>query len=573
MIVFLFFGFLYPFHLHYQEQYQLFLFTEDYFLQYASQPGGFSNYLGTFITQFFFYPLIGSFFIAVLLVLLQKIVLWTSIRIGAKRSLFIISYYPSLLYWGLLCDESYLVSGLIAVLFIAFGMYLFTFFKSTISKFLFILLGIPFLFWISGGAIVFFFIFAVIHEISAKSLSGFKKLLFFSVGMTLLVFSPFLVKNNFGQYPLIQSFIAVNYYRYPINFPLIVSIICLFLVFTPFLLKWGSKRKFLVSGKSAFLQLFVFLLFSGWIMWKSVNFGKEEIMEYDFYVRMRKWENIVKKAEKDYPTSPLSVTCLNLALAKQGQLGERMFEFFQNGVDGLIPSFVKDYTIPMISGEVYYHLGFVNTAQRYSFEAMEALPDYQKSVRTIKRLAETSLINGNFALSRKYLKILQKTLYYKKWAVYFEKAMESKKVIDQHPEYGVLRKYKLDEDFLFSEGEKDMMLGILFSKNDHNRMAFEYLMAYCLLEKDVQHFVQYFPMGQSLMYFSIPRHFQEALYYAWDVSKSDVLKDIPYDINSGIKNSLNNYKRVYSSRPNPHSLLKQDYSDTYWYYFHFRNKN
>ena len=41
---------------------------------------------------------------------------------------------------------------------------------------------------------------------------------------------------------------------------------------------------------------------------------------------------------------------------------------------------------------------------------------YQKGTRPIKRLAEINLINGDDAAALKYLRLLQKTLCYKRWA-------------------------------------------------------------------------------------------------------------------------------------------------------------
>ena len=51
------------------------------------------------------------------------------------------------------------------------------------------------------------------------------------------------------------------------------------------------------------------------------NPDKEEAMKYDYLTRMKQWNQIIKAAENKEPNSPFSVTCLNLALAKTGQLG------------------------------------------------------------------------------------------------------------------------------------------------------------------------------------------------------------------------------------------------------------
>ena len=58
--VFLFFRFIYPYHIHYQEQFQLFEFTGAYFSDVVSVPGGFADYLGRFLTQFCYSALWGS---------------------------------------------------------------------------------------------------------------------------------------------------------------------------------------------------------------------------------------------------------------------------------------------------------------------------------------------------------------------------------------------------------------------------------------------------------------------------------------------------------------------------------
>jgi len=287
-------------------------------------------------------------------------------------------------------------------------------------------------------------------------------------------------------------------------------------------------------------------------------------------VRMRKWDRVIKLADKKAPSSPLSVTCLNLALAKEGLLGDRMFYYYQNGVEGLLPDFTRDYTIPMIAGEVYYHLGFINTAQRYAFEAMEALPDNQKSVRSVMRLSETNLINGNYAVAEKYLHLLQKTFYYRGWATKALITMKDEKLIAQHPEWGMLRQFRAKEDFLFSEGEKDMMLGVLFSHNKENKMAYEYLMAYCLLTKDLKHFMQYIPLGRSLNYKAIPNSYQEALMYVWEKTNTNPANEIPYQVSPLIQQRVKAFESMNASQSNPDPKLFAEFSNTYWYYLQFR---
>lgn len=570
-MAFLFFAFLYPFHLNYQEQYQLFLFSADYFFQGMAKPGGLSNYMGSFLTQFFFYSWVGAFIIATMLTLLQRIVASISCQLGTKSMFVPLTFIPSLLYWALLCDENYLLGGLVVLLLVAAFIRAYILFDSIPLRIGFLLISIPLLYWLCGGAFLLLPLFALIKEFTSREMkmTHLSGLSIASLVLSLAI--PLLSKTYFLQYPMQQVWIGANFYRFPVTIPFTVGAIGLLILLLPFLLRILSARiqtnrsKWIVGVQVVVLMVGGLVLIVG-----SADMGKEEVMAYDFNTRMRKWDRVIQLADKKSPSSPLSVTCLNLALAKQGLLAERMFFYYQNGVGGLLPDFTRDYTIPMIAGEVYYHLGMVNTAQRYAFEAMEALPDYQKSARSVKRLAETNLINGNYAVAGKYLHLLQKTFYYRTWATQALETMKDEKLIEKHSEWGWLRQVRPSEDFLFSEAEKDMMLGILFTQNKNNQMAYEYLMAYTLLSKDLEHFWQYFPLGASLNYKSIPKSYQETLTYIYGMAKNDPTQDIPYPVSPAIQQRFMAFQNS-SSQGNAEANVREAFSDSYWYYLQYRN--
>lgn len=56
---FVFFQFFYPYHLFYQEQNQLFLFSWDYITTYLDKPGWLACLTGDFLTQFYYYRYAG----------------------------------------------------------------------------------------------------------------------------------------------------------------------------------------------------------------------------------------------------------------------------------------------------------------------------------------------------------------------------------------------------------------------------------------------------------------------------------------------------------------------------------
>ena len=68
--VFLFWFVRYPYALSYQEQNQLFLFTDDYLVSDVSKMGGLAAYLGEFIVQFYYVECLGAAMLALVYVLL-----------------------------------------------------------------------------------------------------------------------------------------------------------------------------------------------------------------------------------------------------------------------------------------------------------------------------------------------------------------------------------------------------------------------------------------------------------------------------------------------------------------------
>ena len=73
LAVFLFWRFRYPFVLAYQEQFQLFLFDDDYLMSRLAEPGGVARYVAEFLVQFYNSFTIGAAILAVLMIVVQRL--------------------------------------------------------------------------------------------------------------------------------------------------------------------------------------------------------------------------------------------------------------------------------------------------------------------------------------------------------------------------------------------------------------------------------------------------------------------------------------------------------------------
>ena len=435
--VLLFFGFAYPHHLHYQEQYQLFLFDSNYIWEIVRLPGGVADLLGRFCTQFFLFAWVGALIISVLLSLVQLLVL----RLAQWGWLYGLSFVPSFLLWLFLLDENTLLGCIWAVLLTLLAICFCLKMPKGWVRCIVILVTIPVLYWMVGPA-----------------------------------------------------WNGSHYHRYPTMVPALFYAAWLSAIILPLIIRLVVRGKepeitqrqnysltFHLSPLTSYILVSVVM---GILVWNNANFKAEKVMAYDFMACHQQWNRILETINTEKPNNQIGVTVQNLALAMHGMLADHLFDYNQNGILGLLPDVQSDATSPMPTAEAFYQLGMINVAQRTVFEAQEAILDFQKSGRCYKRLAQTNLINGSYEVARKYLTALQKTIFYREWANETLPLLGNEETITKHPEYGRLRQYAYKEDFYFSDHVTPEMLESLYFSNTDNRLAYEYLRAYYILTGD-----------------------------------------------------------------------------------------
>ena len=144
--VLLFFGLAYPHHLHYQEQFQLFLFDGGYVWDVIRHPGGVADLLGRFSTQFFLYAWVGGLIIALLLSAIQLL----TFRLVNSQLFYGLTFVPPFLLWLFLLDENALTGGLWAVLLTLLALWLFVTRPGGWVRRIVVLITLPVLYWMVG---------------------------------------------------------------------------------------------------------------------------------------------------------------------------------------------------------------------------------------------------------------------------------------------------------------------------------------------------------------------------------------------------------------------------------------
>jgi hypothetical protein len=578
--IFVFFTFFYNSHLHFEEQFQLFLLTGDYFISKIGYPGGFSGWVGGFLTQFYYLSPAGPLIITGLLFALQQVIKKILTKVNSSPLLFPFSFIPPLLAGMILCNEFYPLSAITGFILGMLAGFVYVRTRDDKTRFITGLILIPLTYWLAGGSFISLLLLMLVYEFllylisrkkkgkgkDAASVYDLKGWYFISY-ILIAAAIPILVRQYLILQPFMMTFMSEFYYNIVTTIP--TAVLVLFLL-PPLLLmvhfispKEKQLKRYLALQIAAFAVLC-------WLGFRSfANFEAEEIMTYDYLARNERWNDIQKYAERNAPRNFLSLAMLNLSLAKTGQLGNRMFTYDQHGVNGLFLPFNREYVTAIMGNEILYQLGLTNASQEYAFESMETIPNMGKSARVIKRLAETNLINGQYKVSEKYLKILEKTIFYRKWARNTLTVLNNEKLINDNTDWAEKRKFSVRNDYFFHIKNIEAVLNRMVKEHPDNKIAFEYLMAFYMINKDMKNFINLIPAMEKMKYSKVPVSYQEAVMYIIGLNNEDPFTNSPSYVSQDTRLRMKAYADIYTRYPDARERLEKRFAGTYWFYLHF----
>ena len=163
--------------------------------------------------------------------------------------------------------------------------------------------------------------------------------------------------------------------------------------------------------------------------------GTEEEMEYDYLIRKGDWTQIINKYNEQTPQSLACNSAAALAMFQTGQIDQQTLVL---GVP-MTKQALSGRSAAFIMSDIYMMTGIFSMSQRSAFEAMESIENYNKSGRSLVRLTECSLIYNQPEVALKYIAVLEKTIYYRRWAQKMRPLAEHPELIKDHPTFGRLR--------------------------------------------------------------------------------------------------------------------------------------
>lgn len=124
------------------------------------------------------------------------------------------------------------------------------------------------------------------------------------------------------------------------------------------------------------------------------------------------WQGVISVAEKADRPSRTMVMLKNVALMNTGQLGTRSFELSNDGAEIYNPDSLNLSIMHIASPLIYYNHGLLNYANRW---CMEFTVPFGFSPYYLKMFARTAMASGETALAQKYLTRLNGLMYYGDW--------------------------------------------------------------------------------------------------------------------------------------------------------------
>jgi len=539
------------------------LLTPDYFSKTVFKVGGLANYISQFLTQFFIFHWIGALIIALLVSGVQIFSFALIKKIANNNAAFVLSFLPSILAFCMLGDIELMPVCLVSLnLGLLSALSILKIKNLLFQKITLLIVGM--LNFIFGGTIslALCFLLVIAVDFHQNKISKIQTLIMIFAS-ALIWFFEILIIRIYGDYSLNAYIKGYFYMRDPLllanglylSAGLIVAIVFL----SNFIFKIGKNdNKFAIAFS---LILIVIGIFQS----KKSYDNCEQILEYDCLTRYQKWDEIIKLADKQMPQWVIAQNYLNLALAKTNQLSTKAFNYQPQNSASLYVPFMRHHYMSICTGEVLYYLGLTNSARRYYSEAQGIILNKNLSSRYTMRIAEIDMLNKDYELAKKQLRMLSNTLFYKSWALERLKYCREKIEFDPKSEYSQIQKNIIENDGI--EGENNFFLLVeLIKKNNDNLLAWDYLLMHNMFERDIQGFIAAFINYAKEHGENLGELYQEGALITWLLSHKS-LEGFPYNVSNKKLAVFNQFTAAMDRNPNTAIYsMPANFDKTFWYY-------
>jgi hypothetical protein len=432
------------------DEFSIFLPTSLYFSDCFRFAGGLLIYLGTFFTQFLYYPWLGSVVFILLLLAIQYLSV-KAFRI--PRHYFPLSFIPGLMLllsvsdlgyvWMSLKSPGYFFSNALGTI----GFLLFFVVYKNARNLLLRLIIFSLIIVIGYPLFGFYALFAGLVIILYELFSFWKdkeamRFLIVGVGLTAIAFVPqvyYYFVYSYMQQFYVYTAVLPRFFFNSEEFVLWIPFILLFLSFLLGLLFLFRNR--VVDPKQAktaiVLSSIIYvcaLIFTYMMSYQNENFMAE--VKMSAAVDKGDWKKVTVIAGNMRGTPTRDVVLNNnLAIFKLGyNAGKGVMD-----INSVVPtrSVRPGMSLMMMSGRsLFYNYGKINESYRW---CMEGTVEFGLRVTCLKYMVKCALMNQEYALARKYNTILSQTMFHHKWAEKFQRYIDDPSLMKEDKEMTAIR--------------------------------------------------------------------------------------------------------------------------------------
>lgn len=440
------------------------------------------------------------------------------------------------------------------------------------------------LFWLSWylmqwGALLFL-LFIVIHQISHNKSNIIPFVITAAFNWMLLyfvesIFLPLNMITRWSGFTTLSGLPLIVIGFFPLSAIVVIAL---------------KRALHLPKNISIYLKVFLFIcsftLATVWLYKDIGNRYTRIIARTTHHVMNGQWEKILnEKAEvlfKNFPqkAGPLHVFmvhAINQALCRTGQSGEKLFSYPQTAFsyDPLLMLSIMNvgsYVNWTVVLDLAMDLGMVNMAEKITGELMENLGPYPE---ILYRRALVQIAIGNKDAAVVYLNKLSHMPFFRDKARRLLNMIRNNGDLLSEPRIASMYRNKDTFDyFLDNNMSSEIILRYLLQSNYSNKLAYDYLMNFCLLNNRIEEIPRLISVAGSYGYTALPRCWDEALCLYQSFNLMQTSSEVSFTgVNQKTVGRFYKFTHDFLQLENDNQAalkLAPAYGDSYFFYFTFR---
>ena len=546
-----------------------------FFKEFLAHPGGLNEYAAAFLAQLLHFSLLGALVITLytfaVLFLTSKIlrILKLDSLSWLKYALPIIMLVPYGQYTtNIVTGTAFLISLSFALFYIAAASK-----KITIRSVAFLLLSVT-LYWLIGAPFFLFVIIAVAYEIRLYNKPNYIHLLALLIPWFIAVKALYWNIHDaytyllpvHGNFTIYQDVFLTRLVTYALYLAIPVTLLLAMLAGKFSLIKLPQNNSLTKLFKKIDQKKIAIIIL---IIVSFVSFSKKRqtIFQAVYYAYHQQWDQL-PKCVKNLPNNLVIGGLNTLGLYHQDKLLYDMFAFRQSSSVLFMKSKVTEF-LEFSEADTYFHLGYINLAEH---KWSTALDGFGERPMILKRLAFINMIKGNIGSARVYLESLKRTLFDRNYAYKYLPLIDDENLLAQDPMIKKYRSFMVDDDRPVDHLPVELFLENLFQNNSKNKMAYEYLMAWFLLTKQLDGIVDYVNYLSLYGYKKLPPYIEDAvLLYQTKKSKKANLGNFKISRDAVVR--FQEFYQLHQQYPNDlkriYNASKDKFGNSYLFYYLF----